>query len=99
MKIIYNACLSAYEALNEITNIYLWTMFARTCLHEHSNHQAFGYHQLNTLTIVYHLLQRPHKANLEEMTKYHSDDYVKFLKTIRPDNMSEYTKQMQRCEY
>ncbi|KAK3711823.1 hypothetical protein QZH41_008978 [Actinostola sp. cb2023] len=41
-------------------------------------------------------VQRPHKAVLEEMTKYHSDDYVKFLKTIRPDNMSEYTKQMQR---
>lgn len=44
------------------------------------------------------MFQRPHKANLEEMTKYHSDDYVKFLKTIRPDNMTEYTKQMQRCE-
>ncbi|XP_020619493.1 histone deacetylase 1-like [Orbicella faveolata] len=41
-------------------------------------------------------IYRPHKANLEEMTKYHSDDYIKFLKTIRPDNMSEYTKQMQR---
>ncbi len=36
---------------------------------------------------------------MEEMTKYHSDDYVKFLRTIRPDNMSEYTKQMQRCKY
>ncbi|XP_068679159.1 histone deacetylase 1-like [Montipora foliosa] len=41
-------------------------------------------------------IYRPHKANLDEMTKYHSDDYIKFLKTIRPDNMSEYTKQMQR---
>lgn len=43
--------------------------------------------------------QRPHKANAEEMTKYHSDDYIKFLRSIRPDNMSEYSKQMQRCEY
>lgn len=42
--------------------------------------------------------QRPHKANGEEMTKYHSDDYIKFLRSIRPDNMSEYSKQMQRCE-
>lgn len=33
------------------------------------------------------------------MTKYHSDDYIKFLRSIRPDNMSEYSKQMQRCEY
>lgn len=39
---------------------------------------------------------RPHKCNSEEMTKYHSDDYIKFLRSIRPDNMSEYTKQMQR---
>lgn len=43
--------------------------------------------------------QRPHKANAEEMTKYHSDDYIKFLRSIRPDNMSEYSKQMQRCEW
>lgn len=43
--------------------------------------------------------QRPHKASGEEMTKYHSDDYIKFLRSIRPDNMSEYSKQMQRCEW
>jgi histone deacetylase 1/2 len=30
------------------------------------------------------------------MTKFHSDDYIKFLRSIRPDNMSEYNKQMQR---
>lgn len=39
---------------------------------------------------------RPHKANEGEMTKYHSDDYIKFLHTIRPENTSEYNKQMQR---
>lgn len=44
------------------------------------------------------VLQRPHKASAEEMTKYHSDDYIKFLRSIRPDNMSEYSKQMQRCK-
>lgn len=43
--------------------------------------------------------QRPHKASAEEMTKYHSDEYIKFLHAIRPDNMSEYSKQMQRCEF
>lgn len=42
--------------------------------------------------------QRPHKANNDDMTKYHSDDYIRFLKSIRPDNMSEHSKQMQRCE-
>lgn len=41
-------------------------------------------------------IYRPHKATQEEMTKYHSDDYVRFLRSIRPDNMTEYNKQMQR---
>ena len=42
-------------------------------------------------------LQRPHKATQDEMTKFHSDDYIKFLRCIRPDNMAEYNKHMQRC--
>lgn len=41
-------------------------------------------------------IYRPHKALQEEMTKYHSDDYIKFLRSIRPDNIQEYNKQMQR---
>jgi len=41
-------------------------------------------------------IYRPHKATMEEMTKYHSDDYIRFLRSIRPDNMSDYNKQMQR---
>jgi len=44
-------------------------------------------------------MQRPHKATQEEMTKFHSDDYIKFLRSIRPDNMSEFNKQMQRCMF
>lgn len=46
-----------------------------------------------------YVLQRPHKATAEEMTKFHSDEYIRFLRSIRPDNISEYNKQMQRCEY
>ena len=42
--------------------------------------------------------QRPQKATKEDMTKYHSDDYIKFLYSIRPDNMNDFNKQMQRCE-
>uniref|UniRef100_A0A8C9B5M5 Histone deacetylase 2 n=1 Tax=Phocoena sinus TaxID=42100 RepID=A0A8C9B5M5_PHOSS len=38
----------------------------------------------------------PHKATAEEMTKYHSNEYIKFLRSIRPDNTFEYSKQMQR---
>lgn len=41
-------------------------------------------------------IYRPHKAAFEEMTKYHSDDYIKFLRTIRPENTSDFNKQMQR---
>lgn len=43
-------------------------------------------------------IQRPHKATADEMTKFHSDEYIRFLRSIRPDNMSEYNKQMQRCK-
>lgn len=59
--------------------------------------RAFGGHFPN-LFYNYCSLQRPYKASAEEMTKYHSDDYIKFLRSIRPDNMSEYSKQMQRCK-
>ena len=41
-------------------------------------------------------IYRPHKATQEEMTKYHSDEYIRFLRSIRPDNMTEYNKQMQK---
>ncbi len=53
----------------------------------------------NIITLSKLILQRPHKATTDEMTKFHSDEYIKFLKNIRPDNMGEYTRQMQRCEY
>lgn len=31
------------------------------------------------------------------MTRYHSDEYIRFLRNIRPDNVGEYAKLMQRC--
>jgi|UniRef100_A0AC35FXV5 histone deacetylase 1/2 len=39
---------------------------------------------------------RPRPAEMEELTRYHSDDYMLFLQNIRPDNINDYTKQMQR---
>lgn len=39
---------------------------------------------------------RPYRADYSEMTRFHSDEYVKFLKQIRPDNVADYGKQMQR---
>lgn len=47
----------------------------------------------------YFLFQRPHKATQDEMTKFHSDDYIRFIRSIRPDNMNEYNKQMQKCKF
>lgn len=32
----------------------------------------------------------------EEITKYHNDDYIKFLYSICSDNMAEYRKPMNR---
>ncbi|CAF0915315.1 unnamed protein product [Adineta ricciae] len=39
---------------------------------------------------------RPHKAISDEMTRFHSDEYVKFIQNIRPDNILDFNKQMQR---
>ncbi|KAL3862633.1 hypothetical protein ACJMK2_008587 [Sinanodonta woodiana] len=34
-------------------------------------------------------IYRPYKATQEEMTKFHSDDYINFLRNITPDNFSQ----------
>ncbi|CAF3330857.1 unnamed protein product [Rotaria socialis] len=39
---------------------------------------------------------RPHKAVADEMTRFHSDEYVKFIQNVGPDNIMEFNKQMQR---
>jgi histone deacetylase 1/2 len=44
------------------------------------------------------LLQRPRFATEADMTKFHSDDYIDFLRLVSPDNMSDYAKQLQRCK-
>ena len=35
---------------------------------------------------------RPTMCNDDEMTKFHSDDYVEFLKTITPDNQHDHMR-------
>lgn len=44
-------------------------------------------------------MQRPPLIDHSEMTRFHSDDYVNFLRSISPDNMHEHLRQLQRCEY
>ena len=42
-------------------------------------------------------LQRSPRANILDMTKFHSDDYINFLRRIKPNNTAEFAKQLQRC--
>lgn len=39
---------------------------------------------------------RPHLCSATDMAKFHSDDYVEFLRRITPDNMPEFARQLQR---
>lgn len=39
---------------------------------------------------------RPRMLSASELTKFHSDDYINFLQLITPDNMCDYTRQLQR---
>eukprot|EP00123_Amoebidium_parasiticum_P014744 comp22624_c0_seq1/m.34767 comp22624_c0_seq1/g.34767 ORF comp22624_c0_seq1/g.34767 comp22624_c0_seq1/m.34767 type:complete len:504 (-) comp22624_c0_seq1:292-1803(-) len=41
-------------------------------------------------------LFRPPRATFEEMTRFHSDDYINFLRTITPENYQENSKNMAR---
>ena len=43
------------------------------------------------------LLQRPPLVGAQVMTRFHSDDYVNFLKVVSPDNMHDYLRELQRC--
>jgi histone deacetylase 1/2 len=39
---------------------------------------------------------RPQLVSPTAMTRFHSDDYINFLRKITPDNMQEYIRQLQR---
>ena len=39
---------------------------------------------------------RPPLCDHTDMTRFHSDDYVNFLRTISPDNMHDHLRQLQR---
>lgn len=42
------------------------------------------------------LIYRPRHPTQEELTRFHSDDYIEFLRMITPENMEEYAKQLHR---
>jgi len=39
---------------------------------------------------------RPKPVSRDQMTRFHSDDYINFLRVINPDNMSEFLRHLQR---
>jgi histone deacetylase 1/2 len=39
---------------------------------------------------------RPPLVDAGELTRFHSDDYVNFLRAVTPDNMHEHLRQLQR---
>lgn len=41
---------------------------------------------------------RPELVKQAELTRFHSDDYVNFLRLVTTDNMHEYMRQLQRCK-
>ena len=41
---------------------------------------------------------RPKPVSRDQMTRFHSDDYINFLRVINPDNMSEFLRHLQRCK-
>ncbi|RHY86553.1 hypothetical protein DYB35_002273, partial [Aphanomyces astaci] len=43
-----------------------------------------------------HPMKRPKLLGWEELTRFHSDDYIHFLRLISPDNMHHYLRQLQR---
>jgi histone deacetylase 1/2 len=39
---------------------------------------------------------RPSRANFQDITRFHADDYVNFLRKVSPENIHEIAKQLQR---
>ncbi len=42
-------------------------------------------------------MQRPARASFDDMTRFHSDDYISFLQRINPDKAHEFMHDMTRC--
>jgi acetoin utilization deacetylase AcuC-like enzyme len=40
---------------------------------------------------------RPHLASPDELARFHSEDYVDFLRRVTPENCKAMTTQMQKC--
>ena len=66
--------------------------------HPMKPHRVRMTHNLVVNYGLYRMMEvfRPKPVNAALLTRFHSDDYVNFLKIITPDNMHEYLRQLQR---
>lgn len=56
--------------------------------------------RVSTRTINDRILQqRAKRATAEQMTRFHTDEYVHFLKRVTPETADELTYHGTRCEY
>jgi histone deacetylase 1/2 len=67
-----------------------------------ANHamKPFRIRMTNALVLAYNLYDKlaiyePHRASSEEMTQFHSDDYIDFLRLVSPDRLSSFVQQLQ----
>lgn len=42
------------------------------------------------------VVHRPRKRTFEELTHFHADEYVDFLRMVTPENQDEYIQQLRR---
>lgn len=52
----------------------------------------FNYDLHNHMTVY-----RPPLASSQDITKYHEEDYIKFLQRINPLNIPNFSKHLNRC--
>ena len=76
----------------------LWPSCKMPAGHPMKPHRVRMTHNLVVNYNLYHKMEvfRPHLVLPSAMTRFHSDDYINFLKVISPDNMQEYVRQLQR---
>lgn len=57
------------------------------------------HHLLLNYGIYRHLeVYRPFPAALDDMVRFHGEDYIQFLKAANPDNLRQFSKQMLKCK-
>jgi len=66
--------------------------------HPMKPHRVRMAHELVLSYGLYKKMQifRPHLLSEEEMTRFHADDYIDFLRHVTPDNVEDYGVEMQR---